>query len=137
MLLTHQSAFDAVLHHLAKQRKRAIYNDDCVYRAPDGTKCAVGCLFTDEEYNKIPELHRYLYHIALNTSSFKNLSISFLCDLQILHDDSENWSLESKNSDHAFSTNGLLKIQEIAESYQLEIPEIFKTTNAAKEVHNG
>lgn len=47
-----QEIFDTVVNHLRQQGKRA-YNDSeqmCMYRGPDGTKCAAGVFITDEEY---------------------------------------------------------------------------------------
>jgi hypothetical protein len=50
--MTEQEIFDTVVKHLATQGRRAADDEGrCRYRAPDGAKCAVGCLLTDEEYN--------------------------------------------------------------------------------------
>lgn len=52
MTLTAQQIFDTVATHLLKQGKRATnLHGTCVYRGEGGTKCAVGCLIADEEYN--------------------------------------------------------------------------------------
>jgi hypothetical protein len=50
--MTPQEVFDKVATHLLTQRSRAVdrLGGDCVYRAPDGTKCAIGCLIPDELY---------------------------------------------------------------------------------------
>lgn len=47
-----QEIFDQVVAHLGRQRARSIDHDTglCLYRGPDGLKCAVGCLITDAEY---------------------------------------------------------------------------------------
>lgn len=50
-----QEMFETVARHLFAQGKRAgVENEEgdfsCLYRAPDGTKCAIGCLLTDEQY---------------------------------------------------------------------------------------
>ena len=51
---TAQEVFDQVAEHLLNQKKQSLdpdkHNDICVYRAPGGLKCAVGCLIADEEY---------------------------------------------------------------------------------------
>ena len=47
-----QEVFDIVVNHLVTQRRPA-YNDirNCVYRAPDGLRCAVGVLIPDDLYD--------------------------------------------------------------------------------------
>lgn len=53
---TDKELFERVRTHLLAQGKRAIDKDDkCVYRAPGGLKCALGCLITDEAYTSICE----------------------------------------------------------------------------------
>lgn len=59
---TAQQVFDQVATHLLTQKKksRVIHRDNgklgfpkgdsCVYRTPEGLKCAAGCLISDEEY---------------------------------------------------------------------------------------
>lgn len=50
---TAQEVFDAVAKHLLTQNKKSTANPNvlsgCLYRAPNGTACAVGCLLTDAE----------------------------------------------------------------------------------------
>lgn len=48
--MNNQEAFDKVLAHLRKQGRAAKQNRMCMYRAPDGCMCAVGCLIPDDEY---------------------------------------------------------------------------------------
>ena len=51
--MTAQEIFDTVAHHLIAQGKPALSGEGgCSYRAPDGSKCAIGCLITDEEYSE-------------------------------------------------------------------------------------
>lgn len=46
-----QEIFDKVVSHLRAQKKQALgSNYICAYRGVDGTKCAAGCLITDEVY---------------------------------------------------------------------------------------
>jgi hypothetical protein len=66
---TLQEVFDQVATHLLTQGKQALDGDRCLYRAPDGTKCAIGCLISDEEYK--PEIEGH--------------SIRDLADLFLLH----------------------------------------------------
>lgn len=46
-----QEIFDKVATHLLTQNKRAHDGSSCVYRAPDGCKCAAGILVSDEDYS--------------------------------------------------------------------------------------
>jgi hypothetical protein len=51
---TDQEVFDQVANHLLTQNKRSVSATDntlCVYRSPDGLKCAAGCLIADDEYD--------------------------------------------------------------------------------------
>lgn len=51
--LTAQQIFDKVATHLHKQNAQARSSQHgCAYRAPDGRRCAVGCLLTDDEYDR-------------------------------------------------------------------------------------
>src|SRR5687768_12272381 len=48
-----QTIFDTVVRHLGQQGAPAVDEfHNCVYRAPDGKKCAVGCLIPDELYQR-------------------------------------------------------------------------------------
>lgn len=58
MMIDPQETFDTVARHLFKQGKQAIRQPPkqetekgiCLYRGPNGTKCAAGCLIPDSEY---------------------------------------------------------------------------------------
>lgn len=54
-MLTTREIFDKVKTHLLTQRRRAKRGISCYYRAVDEhgivTKCAIGCLISDETYN--------------------------------------------------------------------------------------
>lgn len=52
--MTAQQVFDSVLNGLRLQGKAAVFNGNCMYRAPDGCKCAFGILIKDDEYD--PEM---------------------------------------------------------------------------------
>lgn len=57
MSLNRQLVFDTVREHLLKQDKKATNGPLCMYRAPDGCKCAIGALIPDEKYSKSFEAH--------------------------------------------------------------------------------
>jgi hypothetical protein len=49
--MTDQEIFDTVAKHLLTQKAKALSeNGTCAYRGENGTKCAVGCLISDEDY---------------------------------------------------------------------------------------
>lgn len=64
-----QEIFDTVVRHLAKQGKPARRGASCVYRAPDGGKCAVGVLIPD-----------YMYDPKMDTFAVPGTSIRSLVD---------------------------------------------------------
>lgn len=46
-----QEVFNIVVTHLLTQGSKAMNSEGgCVYRANNGSKCAVGCLVSDDEY---------------------------------------------------------------------------------------
>ena len=63
----------------------------CMYRGPNGTKCAVGCLISDDEYKPELEYHtlEMLWRDFPQLSAFQNVDendITFLANLQTIHD---------------------------------------------------
>ena len=80
-----QKTFDTMVDHLYKQGGPAI-NDigGCLYRGPNGSKCAIGCLIPDEEYKDSMEGKSVNY---LNID-FDNLKTKSVCySMQIVHDE--------------------------------------------------
>ena len=100
-----QELFNRVKTHLLNQGERAdsdvqnagIY--ECVYHAPSGLKCAIGCLITDEVYNPAMEflditdepVYRALRDSGIDMSG---KTVSILRGLQHVHDcaDPSEWS---------------------------------------------
>lgn len=108
-LKDNQQAFDLVVKHLNKQRRRAQNeNGSCRYRASDGKKCAVGCLIPDSLYSPdiegkgiwelIEDSGFSTYYPAL-AEHFKNVDVKMLDDLQVMHDNFpvEDWSWHYSN----------------------------------------
>lgn len=56
-MTSNQEIFDNVVTYLSTQTHKSAEETTqdrggrCYYRAPDGNKCAVGCMLTDAEYN--------------------------------------------------------------------------------------
>ena len=59
---SNQETFDTVVAHLRRQGSKAQSRDptsgviSCLYRAPDGKRCAAGCLIPDDRYEPALEL---------------------------------------------------------------------------------
>lgn len=96
-MLTNLEVIDLVTKHLLCQNKRSATILDgksmCLYRGPDGTKCAVGVLIPDEEYsvyfeNKIP--------VHLDCPSLRDIDLAVLNKLQAIHDnvDPAQWGFK-------------------------------------------
>jgi len=50
-----QSVFDKVATHLLTQNCKSVEDGACLYRAPNGMKCAIGALIPDELYDPVFE----------------------------------------------------------------------------------
>lgn len=57
--MTDQELYDRVKSHLLTQQARAetMPGGACRYRAPDGRRCAIGCLISDDQYQSKFEGH--------------------------------------------------------------------------------
>ena len=95
-----QEIFNKVKAHLLAQGKRSEDDHNCLYRGPDGLKCAVGCLIEDSAYNPTIEgsavvditsstnKESKLLRAALQDSGVElnHQTINLLAQLQQLHD---------------------------------------------------
>lgn len=92
--MTNQEVFNKVLAHLRKQGHAAM--DDastCVYRGPNSTSCAVGCLLPDNLYDPRIEGKCVNELVSTMASDFpaiaaflERFDIDLLTDLQMAHD---------------------------------------------------
>lgn len=125
-----QELFDKVATHLLTQKSKAHNPDDldylghprCMYRAPDGKMCAVGCLITDEHYN--PDYEgapvRQITDIV-ELSIGRDLlfdEVTLLVELQSLHDSRQvyDWRyfLKKLAEGWELNTNAIDELQEAA-----------------------
>jgi hypothetical protein len=113
--MTNQEIFDTVALHLIKQGKQSIdaAKGMCLYRGPNGLKCAVGCLIPDEVYDPSMEdecikalINRY---DALDFLEFNTL---LLLELQIAHD-------KEPPEDQTWMDAVILRLRKIAEYFKL------------------
>lgn len=90
--MTQQEAFNKAVKHLRTQNQQCLRKENptaCLYRGPQGMKCAIGALFPDSEYkskfdneNGITDIRT----IARQIPALNGLALYFLYDLQVLHD---------------------------------------------------
>lgn len=87
-----QTAFDTVVAHLRLQKKRSAKpgTNVCMYRGPDGTKCAVGVLIPDDQYSPLFE-GEDMDHLKGAVPNLHKVSKHLLLRLQALHDTNLNW----------------------------------------------
>lgn len=83
--MNNQEAFDLMVAHLIAQGKPAVSPyGHCVYRGPDGTKCAVGILIPDDVYH--PDMEGDNPHHLIGVD-FGDVDLRFLSEAQsVLHD---------------------------------------------------
>lgn len=101
-MISKQETFDTVARHLFKQGRRAVKGDPdgrsmCMYRAPDGSSCAAGCLIPDEEYDPAFDVPAKNFsgsgvcatHVRPYFES-KGFDMFLLVDLQRAHDNADD-----------------------------------------------
>ena len=91
-----QKIFDTVATHLAVQGFRAWNKllEQCVFRAPDGSKCAFGIFIPDDIYKRSMEdygVETLIDEAPELRHEFKD-HIEFLVTLQKIHDNHNNWT---------------------------------------------
>lgn len=110
--MTDQEAFDHVVAHLRKQNEQARADppmNNCRYRDEHGRSCAVGCLLTDEEYEKYGkhwEGHTLSYiPRTVLPEKLRTVTFSLLSALQAVHDNCPVtlWEEELRNVAKRFS----------------------------------
>lgn len=113
--MNRQAVYDQVKAHLLTQGKRAMNEvEECLYRGPNGTKCAVGCLIEDEHYFPGLEFRR-VHHPAVRAAlarsgvEFKpgSRDETLLMRLQNVHDKGHvpEWAHELEDVARAFNLN--------------------------------
>jgi hypothetical protein len=115
---TAQEIFNTVAMHLLVQGRKAVgKNGKCVYRSPNGDRCAVGVLISDEEYLKKME-GKTVVKLLFDEQMPKRLlpHVKLLAELQAVHD----YCCSDADS-HEFDRDELLRsLRRAAESYGLE-----------------
>lgn len=133
-----QETFDTVVSFLIAQGKPAKGRDGCMYRGPDGTKCAAGCLIPDEMYSEDmegggigirlvnypkPLPYSWEWRSKMVSSVLANCGhdLELVNDLQYAHDDSTliGWPRLSTSAD-TFLDEFKRRAQSVAQRFNLE-----------------
>lgn len=84
-----QAVFDHIVLHLRTQgvQSRTPNGKRSLYRGPDGTKCAIGCLIPDDRYNPVIEGDdvEYVWQTTDMLSGIARCT-DLLSDMQDAHD---------------------------------------------------
>jgi len=116
MIRSRQELFDIMATHLMTQGTRSVNPDSavCLYRGPNGTKCAVGVLIPDDEYDEDMENEKagaVAAHFIKDSDlrqEFQN-NFALMQDMQQLHDrtDVVMWRVKLSviATDHQLNTN--------------------------------
>ena len=88
--MTAQEIFDKVVAHLRSQgcKSQESAGGMCVYRGPNGTKCAAGCLIEDKYYRRAFEGNTF-EHIILSSNALSaqfSTHVELIQALQNAHD---------------------------------------------------
>ena len=87
--MNNQEAFTLARDHLLKQCARATnLSGSCRYRAADGTRCAIGVLIPDDEYDSTIEAQS-IEEIFDKVPALQDLDVDMLTSLQVVHDEKE------------------------------------------------
>lgn len=114
-----QATFDKILLFLLDQGRQASDGHNCLYRAPDGCKCAFGCLIPDETYaadNWEGKIVAYL--VEIGQVEFDSRVTQNLCaDAQLIHD-------KFSDSFGEFRSYIIIQFKELARRYDLKMPDV-------------
>jgi hypothetical protein len=101
--MNNQEAFTIARDHLLKQGKRSVNGEACLYRASDGSKCAVGCLIPDDQYDGVIENHP-VEDIIDHVPALRGLNLTLLDALQSIHDNEnpDGWEADLRKAANEF-----------------------------------
>lgn len=93
--MNNQQTFDRIVAHLRQQKRQSVNDHSCLYRGPNGTSCAVGCLIPDDLYDPKMEGNSVESVCDVYPSvgrMFREWGVDpcLLTDMQRVHDDFHN-----------------------------------------------
>lgn len=105
---TAQQVYDQIKAHLLTQNSKSQGGNKCLYRDPNGLKCAAGCLIGDDEYDsKFDDLKGIdtAWESLVCRGLVPNAHVDLIRNLQIVHDTTpvEYWEGELKKSAFKFN----------------------------------
>lgn len=114
-----QAAFDTMVRHLRKQGRPSVEARGCCrYRGPDGTKCAIGALISDDAYSPRLEGRGGQDYLIIEAAGMEAGDGLFLADCQFnLHD----CISDPEGSD--FTEELSYAVRHVAELWGLEVPD--------------
>lgn len=132
MKLTKQTIFNKVWNHFIVKKGKASFSSEmkqCLYRGPNGAKCAIGVLIPDSVYEPKMEKFGNLSGLIMLSDKFQNwakkdldksvteFNYEFLFKLQLAHDE-----LAVKNlTDKEFTGRYKEKLLDIAHMFKLKV----------------
>jgi len=90
-----QELYDYIVEAIVKQGRPSVGdNDRCLYRGPDGLKCAAGHVIPDSFYSEFIEEDTGVLQLRLKGRLPKSLvpRVDLICDLQVAHDAASNYA---------------------------------------------
>ena len=110
-LTTDWDVFEYIQNHLLTQGERSMMEDNtiCAYLSPEGKKCAIGSLITEDNYN--PNMEESPISVSIVSNAVQNsvpnwdINIDMLGELQFIHDN----DMISKDWEHHLEQFGLDK----------------------------
>ncbi len=123
---TPQSIFDKVATHLFEQGRPALNGNSCAYRGEEGRVCAIGCLITDEQYDR--RMESKAGYAVLRDHPLQDLRPfdELLDELQVVHDRPAH-----RNEDGTFDLEILsAKLLGVAEKHGLKPYAALRITEA-------
>lgn len=118
--MTPQEIFDTVATHLLTQNRMSHNGITCLYRGPNGTKCAAGVLIPEKDYSISMEM-REIAAIARRfpLPAFIRQNLSLISALQRIHDNA--WT----NDDGTFRRDVLIeRLRGMASHFNLDASKL-------------
>lgn len=123
---TAQEIFDQVLVHLLKQggpsmvsQLTPLADQVCVYKSPDGKKCAAGCLIAPSEYKE--SFEGTGWSLLVEEYNLSKNQRDLIRELQRIHDD---WVMGDNKAIHqllGWTTYIVTEFKKVAEHRDLEL----------------
>jgi hypothetical protein len=92
--MTNREMFAKVKNHLLTQKKRSEGTGFCLYRGPNGLKCAIGILIPDSKYHPSLEGRVCRTPEVMAAAELEKENLELARNLQHVHDnfEPEEWS---------------------------------------------